>query len=76
MEGENEDAKIDREARTAPNIQTILMKRNEIRKHSNVLNLPTYLVPYLVTNLEAMGAERYMTPLYKLPTDETEALLT
>ena len=74
MEGENEDAKIDREARTAPNIQTILMKRNNRKNITKVLNLPTYLVPYLVTNLEARGAERYITPLYKLPTAETDAL--
>ena len=74
MEGENEDAKIDREARTAPNIQTILMKRNNRKNITKVLNLPTYLVPYLVTNMAAMGDEIYMTPLYRLPTAATDAL--
>ena len=76
MVGTKEAAKMDREDRTAPDRQTTLVKKYEIRQTRSFLKIfINYLVPYLVTNLEAMGAERYMTPLYKLPTDETDALL-
>ena len=58
MEGENEDAKIDREARTAPNIQTILMKRNNRKNITKVLNLPDKAVDWCISRRRLAGGCR------------------